>query len=137
MTEADRLSEQDIAALNQLKQDWARHCLNGDWDALVALLADDVVLLPPAQSVVEGKAAARRWLEEFPVIVAFALHVDDTDGRGDFAWARGRFEMTVEHPPAQRVPVAGKWSATYRKSPDGIWLCTSDTWNLNQATPAG
>lgn len=135
LTAAPRIGTEDRTALHDLKDEWVACCLNADWQALGALLTDNVVLLPPDQPIVEGKEAVLAWLRAFPSIGAFTTTVLDADGRADFAWARGTFAMTVEPVPDQRVTMKGKWAATYVKEDDGRWRCASDTWNVDG--PAG
>jgi ketosteroid isomerase-like protein len=134
VTTAPRITADDLAALHELKEEWAEACLRADWEGLGGLLTDNVVFLPPDRPMVEGREGVKAWLREFPPISAFATTVVEADGRVDFAWARGTFTMTVEPTPGQRVTMRGKWSATYLKQDDGRWLCASDTWNVDGPT---
>ncbi len=54
---------EDIAAIRQLAADWRAGWLVGDVDALLALYADDPVVLPWGQPAVFGKAAIRALYE--------------------------------------------------------------------------
>jgi len=132
-----RLTDHDVAQIRGITDEWVRAHLAGDWDALSALHTDDIVFLPPEQPLVEGKAAVRAWLETFPPTTAFTATVVSAEGRPDFAWARGTFELTAEPEPGKPVTMRGKWAAHYRKRADGGWLCASDTWNLDAPLAAG
>lgn len=125
------LSTEDVAQIRGLTAEWVRASLARDWDALTALLTDDVAFLPPDGAVVAGKPAVRQFLEAFPVITAFTANVIAAEGQPELAWARGSFTMTIEPAPGQRVSGVGKWAATYRKRADGSWRCASDTWNFD------
>ena len=50
---------EDIAAIKQLAEEWRAGWLAGDADALLALYADDPVLMPSGQPAVFGKDAIR------------------------------------------------------------------------------
>jgi ketosteroid isomerase-like protein len=132
-----RLADEDLAQLRGLTEEWVQLSLRADWDALVALLTEDAVFLPPDQPIVEGKPAVREWFEAYPPINAFTSSLVAAEGKPDLAWGRGRFAMTVEPAPGQAVAMQGKWAATYRKRGDGGWLCASLTWNLDAPLAAG
>jgi ketosteroid isomerase-like protein len=130
-TAATHLTDQDLAQLRALTEDWVQLSLAKDWGGVVALLTDDVVFLPPDHPIVEGKSAALAYLEAYPPIIAFTASVRYAEGHGDLAWGHGDFNMTVEPAPNQTMTATGKWSAVYRKRADGAWLVASDTWNLD------
>lgn len=132
-----QLAADDTLAIRRICEDeWTRHMLKANWDGLASLMTDDVVFLPPDQPIVQGRKAVRVWLDSFPTIKAFKDKMEHTEGRGDFAWARGTFEMTVEPSPGNRVIMKGKWSTTFRKGSDGRWLQASDTWNTDHPLSA-
>ena len=111
--------------------DWTRIALRADWDGMASTLTDDVVYLPPDQPIVQGKKAVLAWLASFPPVRIFKNKVEYTEGRGDFAWTRGTFEITFEPNPGNHIAMKGKWAATCRKQTDGRWLVASDTWNTD------
>ena len=135
-TTIGQLGDQDIAALRTLLDELVKTSLNRDWDGFVSLLTEDAVWLPPDQPIVAGRAAIREWLDSFPAIKAFQATLESAEGRGDFAWSRGIFDMTVEPQPGQRIAMKGKWSTTSRKRSDGSWLFASDTWNTDHPISA-
>jgi ketosteroid isomerase-like protein len=100
------------------------------------LVADDFVWLPPDEPIVEGKDALRAWVEKFPPIKKFSSTLVRAEGRDDFACPRGTFAVTVESKSGESLLMKGKWTRSYRKQPDGSWLCASDTWNLDEPPKA-
>jgi ketosteroid isomerase-like protein len=126
-----QLSALDREALDRIVDAWLGAGLSADWGKFVSFLTEDAVFLPPDQPVVVGKTAIKVWMEAFPPIKEFTSKLVQADGRGDFAWARGVFEMTVEPTPGQRLRMIGKWTSTFRRQPSGTWLCASDIWNLD------
>ncbi|MGH2400242.1 MAG: YybH family protein [bacterium] len=126
-----QLTSQDLATLRGLVDEWVRTCLDADWDKVTSFLTDDVVFLPPDQPIVQGKSAVKSWFESFPAIKAFAATLEDAEGRGDLASARGTFSLSIEPSPGQRMQITGKWVGLYRKQADGNWLCALDIWNAD------
>lgn len=125
------LTEQDIASLTALVDKTVKLALKADWDEYTKLFHDDVVLLPPNEPVIMGKAAARKWLGNFPRVMAMTSKPVQFDGHEDLAWVRGTFTMTVEAERNNPVKLIGKWVATFRMQPDRTWLCLSDMWNAD------
>ena len=136
-TTLTQLAVEDLLAIRRVCEDeWTRVGLKADWDGMVSLLTDDVVFLPPDLPILQGKEAVRVWLDGFPPIKAFKSKEEHTEGRGDLAWSRGTFEMTVEPDPGSLVTMKGKWTVTLRKESDGRWLVASDTWNTDHPLSA-
>ena len=123
------LSPEDRDALQAYVDEWVSQCFDWDWDALVERLTDDIVLLPPDEPTVIGKAAAAEFFEAFPVMTAFSASIAGADGRADYAALRGPFDMTVETEEGE-AQIVGKWLATYRKE-GGRWRLATDCWNLD------
>ena len=123
------LSPHDRERLQACTDEFVSQCLDRDWDALVERLTDDVVLLPPDEPTVIGKAAAAEFFEAFPVMTAFSAGIAGADGRADYAALRGPFDMTVETEDGE-VRMVGKWMATYRKE-GGRWRLATDCWNFD------
>lgn len=59
-----KTQEQDIRAIEQLAADWRAGWHAGNVDALLALYADEPVLMPQGQPAVNGKPAIRRLYAE-------------------------------------------------------------------------
>ena len=127
------LSPGDMDAIQAYTDEWVSQCLDRDWDALVERLTDDVVLMPPDEPAVIGKAAAADFLEAYPIITALSLSIDSADGRADHAAIRGSFGLTVETEDGE-TQMVGKVLATYRKE-GGRWRMATECWNLD--APAG
>ena len=109
-------------------------------DSLLALMANDVVLMPPNEPVLKGKAAVGAWYEQFLTRLRTSdLRITDREVLigGDWATELAGFEWTL-------VPVAGGPSTTDRGSyiqvwhrePDGRWLFARELWN-STSPPAG
>lgn len=125
------LPEEDRAALEGIMQEYARSALAGDMDAWAGLWAEDGVEMNPNAPAIIGREAIRDNTAALS-ITEFTVSVDDVDGRGDLAYVRGTFSvtMTAEGMPEPRSE-EGKYLTVLRKSPDGTWLIAIDCWNSN------
>jgi ketosteroid isomerase-like protein len=108
-------------------------------DSLMALMAYDVVLMPPNEAVLKGKATVRAWYDQFLTQLRTSnLTITDREVLigGEWATEVAGFEWTL-------VPVAGGPATTERGSyvqvwhhePDGRWLFARELWN-STAPPA-
>ena len=129
MTETDpalaRAHEDYLAAINA-----------NDAEALLAMLTDDAIYLPPHEPAVEGKAAIRPWIEGY--FGAYRTHWDketlELVAAGDWA-----MELAAER--VRDVPVGGgeavedvcKGIIIYRRQADGTWKVARDMWNSDRA----
>jgi uncharacterized protein (TIGR02246 family) len=102
-------------------------------DSLLALMTDDVIIMPPNEPVLKGKDAVRNWYEQFvKQMRTSSLNITDRELLigGDYATEVAGFEWTL-------APVAGGASMTDRGSyiqvwhrqPDGRWLFSREVWN--------
>ena len=102
-------------------------------DSFVVLLSDDVVLMPPNEPVLRGKAAVRAWYDRF--LIQFrtsGLTITDREVLigGDWATELAAFEwalMPVAGGPA--VIDRGSYAQVWHREPDGRWLFSRELWN--------
>jgi uncharacterized protein (TIGR02246 family) len=126
------LSAADTAALRAVHDRFSAALLSHDFDAVAALYAEDAVLLPPQEPAVHGRAAIRKWTASVPSVTRLVLQVDDLDGRGDVAYMRGTFAMTLQPEGAAAVSVAGKYVEILKKQADGAWRFAVDIFNSDR-----
>jgi ketosteroid isomerase-like protein len=131
--EAGPLSEEDVAAIQALDNSWAEAELAGNWNGVGAVMAEDVVLMPPGMPTMTGRAAFLEWAESqdmsFSEVTATAVEIEGQDG---LAYLRGTYSQTytVGGVP-EPISMTGKHLAILRKQPDGSWLVTVWIWNLD------
>ncbi len=109
----------------------------GNVDGLVAVYADDAVLLPPNLPPQKGKAAIRAFWAGFLNVytVRFEIGSDTIEGRGDLAYNVGHYRFTAV-PKAKGAPgVAdeGKFVELLKKQSDGSWKYVVDMYSSNLA----
>jgi ketosteroid isomerase-like protein len=109
-----------------------------DEAAVLALLTDDAVYLPPNEPAVAGKAAIRPWLEGY--FAAYRAHWEKEIREPVAAGAAGAAgDLALEY-AAERVthtPTGGgaalegvcKGLIVSRHQTDGTWKVAKDVWN--------
>jgi ketosteroid isomerase-like protein len=108
-------------------------------DSLMVLMADDVVLMPPNEAVLKGKATVRAWYDQFLTqLRTSSLTITDREVLmgGEWATELAAFEWTL-------VPVAGgpavidrgSYVQVWHRESDGRWLFSRELWN--STTPPG
>jgi ketosteroid isomerase-like protein len=123
------ISPVDTAAIRATIGPWTKNAVDRDWDAFLALCTDDAVFMPPDGPLVQGPAL-RPWLENYPIIKRFEEEFEQVEGQGDVAYARGRFQMTLEI-DRNAVEVDGKFVDVLRRDPNGVWKYAVVIWNSN------
>jgi ketosteroid isomerase-like protein len=118
------------AAVRAATKTWAEAYNAGDIDRIVALYAEDAILMPPNAPAASGHAAMRAYLtqdREGSKAMGLTLHLED-DGAGvagDLGWHSGTYTMTDA---SGKTIERGKWLETWRKTA-GKWRMIRDIWN--------
>ncbi len=130
------LPEEDIAAIRANSDTYVERTLAGDFASVAALFAEDAVMLPPNESMVQGRPAILAYLEAYPTITAFQTTVEEVGGQGSMGFSRGTYSLTatVEGMP-DPIQDTGKWLTIDEKQPDGSWLVTIQIWNSDLSLP--
>jgi ketosteroid isomerase-like protein len=113
-----------------------------DTDKLLVHVADDVIMMPPNETPVRGKAAMRTWYGGF--LSAFKttrLILGDREVALGDGWASELGEYEWELQPAgggEPVIDKGNYMQIWKRQPDGRWLFQREIWNsaIPLATPA-
>jgi ketosteroid isomerase-like protein len=117
-----KLSDADVASIRTatrryVEMDEAR---NKD---LLQLIADDAVYMPPGIAPLEGRKAIEELFKAHPW-EHLSENLAEVDGRGDLAFTRGRWSITLKG-----APVAGSYIEVWQKQPDGTWQIVRKVWN--------
>lgn len=101
----------------------------GDADALMALYAEDAVLLPPDHEPIEGREAIGEfWRQGTDQGLEVSTLRVDTDGKLGYLVGRYRLPATEDEPAD-----SGKYVMCLERQRDGSWLLTADIWNSSSA----
>ncbi len=126
------LSDADAAAIRNTIDSFVQANLASDWAAVAALFTEDAVRMPQNEPMVVGRAAILASMEAEPVTFTQWSNAPlEIDGRGDLAYARGTYSLTVAGMPQ----VVGKYVSILRQQPDGSWLFAAGIWNHDQPLP--
>ena len=125
------------AAIKAVTAAWLEAYNAGDVEKIVAMYADDGVLMPPHAAVATGHAGIRAFLTA-DTAAAKAAGVKLVPGAttagvaGDTGWESGSYTAT----DASGTPVdSGSYLSVSRKT-NGKWLFIRDTYNSDRPLPA-
>ena len=119
----------DYEAIRTLINTWLAATRAGDIDAVLALMAPDVVFLIPGQPTMNGRAAFEQSLRGVLAThtIDSSSDIDEIVVSGDMAYTRTRLHITVTPKdggaPVQRV---SQTLSILRKGSDGMWLLSRD-----------
>jgi ketosteroid isomerase-like protein len=109
-------------------------------DSLLALMTEDVVLMPPNEPVLRGKAAVSEWYGKFVGMMrTTGLTVTNREVLigGDYASEIATFEWgLVSREGGPAITDRGSYIQVWQRQPDGRWLFSREVWN-SMAPPGG
>jgi ketosteroid isomerase-like protein len=110
-----------------------------DVETFMSYVADDVVLMPPGEAPVRGKAEVRRWYETFlSQYRTSSLLLTDKEVfvGGDWAAERGAYEWGLT-PTAGGAPVVdrGSYLQIWARQPQGEWRFAREIYNSSVPAP--
>ena len=130
------LSEADRTAIRQADENDMKLMNAKDWKGDLALYEEDAIELPPHQAAVQGKAAIQAWDEAFPPFSNFQEQSLEIEGRGNLAYDRGTYSMTITPAGAAPIEDHGKYLAIWRKQSGGLWKISRLIYNSDLPLPA-
>ncbi len=128
----------DTSGIDRLRVVHAAAVNAGDAEAWAACFTDDGVQMPPNFGANAGKAAIQGWSNGFLSMFAcrFGLSVEEVKAAGDWAFERGRYDITLTpRAGGQSMNDKGKYITIYQRQSDGSWKIARDIWNSNQPLP--
>jgi len=132
------LSAQDKAAIKKLCDDAATMMTQPkpDWAAYVQhYYAEDATVLVPNMPPVKGRAAIQALFAAFPPVTNVKFDPAEVDGRGDLAYVRGNYEMTMNPPGAPALTDKGKYLEVHKRQADGAFKVLYDSWSSDLPLP--
>ncbi len=114
-----------------------QHFLNAmadnDTDALLEVLAHDVVFYPPGSDPLHGLDAVRQWYDNVKTeALTDSLSVPNRDVviADDYGIETGHYQWTLKPVNGgDSFNAAGYFIAIWKKQGDGSWKIVSDLWN--------
>ena len=135
---AEILSGNDIPGIDRLRDVHVAAVNDGDADRWAACFTGDAVQMPPHFAANAGKAAIQGWSKGFLSMFAcrFSLSVEEVQAAGEWAFERGRYEITLTpRAGGESMDDHGKYITIYRRQSDGSWKIARDIWNSSQSLP--
>ncbi len=126
-----QLQPDDAAQIRATIDPWRQACLDRDWDALLAMCTENVVISGPGDPSVSGDTL-RPWLESYPIIKTMEVNFDSIEISGDLAAVRGSGGMLLEV-EGQEVPEIFDFIDIFRKDGSGTWLYSAINFNSKDA----
>jgi len=128
--------EYDIAAIEEVLNQYAVTASAGDFEGWLALHADDVVKMPPGEPPIFGKEALRASFT--PGFAAFNLscviYPEETVVQGDLGFARGTYTISATPKDGGEtfdLMTNGKYLTLCKRQADGSWKISHDCYNSN------
>jgi ketosteroid isomerase-like protein len=131
-----KLGDKDVAAIKSSSDAFSKGLVAGDPAAVSLFYTEGASFLPPNDKAIAGRAAISTWIKALPPVKDFKLTPVEIEGRGDLAYVKGTFAMTLV-PPGAPGPVndVGKYLEIRRKQADGSWLIAVDIFNSDLPPP--
>ena len=133
------LAAADMAAIRATDSAFAGAAGSGDAAAVAAIYLADARLMPPNAPTVEGREAIQKFwtglLDAYQI--RFDVAAEEIEGRGDLAYARGRYTLDGT-PKANGAPPLhdeGKFLEVLRRQPDGSWRYAVDMYSSDLPAP--
>lgn len=102
-------------------------------DSVLAVMAEDVILMPPHEPVLKGKTAVRPWYEALVTqLRTVSLTVQDREVRigGDWVTEVAGFEWKLAPiGGGAEIVERGTYVQVWHREPDGRFLLTREVWN--------
>lgn len=134
-TSSRRLTDRDVTAVRESMDAYVRTALAADWEAWGKLMLPDVVAMPPNHATVIGREAAVAWGKAFPKLTRFNLNVEEISGRGDMAYARGRYALSMLGPDGKTMTDKGSFLEIHTRQGDGTWPYARFIWHSDTPLP--
>ena len=121
--------DDDVQAIRTLIETWLRATREADVEAVLALMAPDVVFLAAGQPPMVGRDAFERGMRQWMAdhVVESRSQIEEIEVAGDMAYCRTQLKITLiskhGNTPIER---SGHTLSILRKGADGKWLLARD-----------
>ena len=124
--------EADVEAIKSLSDEIMKAYNEGDLEALTAIVAEDVVFMPPGKPAFIGKEAIRNWHDFDKISFDVNITVEEVQVLGDWAFMRDIWIGTVtQKESGEKFELNNKSLILLRRQPDGTWKMSYSIFNSN------
>jgi ketosteroid isomerase-like protein len=128
----------DEETIRKLDADWVKAAQSKQVDAWVAFYSDDAAVLPPNESVANGRDQIKKSVSGLLGLPGLEISWRPTRVEAarasDLAYLYGTYEVSFDESPGKRTIDRGKIVEIWKKQADGNWKCVVDTWNSDLPT---
>ena len=132
-------AEAAVATLRAMDSALSAAVAARDPERTAGFYADNAVLMPVAEPIVEGRDAIREeWRHVFGIpgfTNTSRLVALEPSQAGDLAYLRGVYESPMLGPDGQQVIERGKWLSVWKRQADGAWRIVADIFNTDAPPP--
>lgn len=136
------VAKTDPSVITSLREKYEAAENAGDPAAVLALWADDGILMPPNRPALEGKGAIEENYKQQFAMGKTSLKINGSEAvaSADWAFERGAYSLKITGPDAAAAPLVeeeGKYIVIAKKQSDGSWKTSRLIFNSNApAAPA-
>jgi len=132
--------EADIAAIEDVLNQYAVAANTGDFELWLSLHADDVVKIGPDAPAIFGRDALRANKEAAwdNFTLEMALYPEEAQVSGDLGFARGTYTLSITPKAGGETIIVmpdGKYLTICKRQADGSWKISHDCYNSNVPPP--
>jgi len=120
------LSPDDHSAIELSSKHWVETYNQNDWQGLAALFTPDATMMPPNGLAVQGREAIAKWEGANEAGFRIAFKLEAIEGRGDFAYVRGRSCVFIPDGAGGYGVDVGKFVEVRKQQSRGEWLIEGD-----------
>jgi len=120
----------DMAAMSAQVEGFVGAWNAGDVEALAAGIAEDAVLMKPTATIVGREAILADAAEAYDyTLMQQSAAVEEVFALGEYAYARGTWNLDPTDAAGEVPAMSGQWSAVYKASAEGRWQTWRWMWN--------
>ena len=128
--------EDDIAAIEDVLNQYSVAVNTGDFELWLSLHADDVVKMGPDAPAIFGREALRAAKEAAwdNFTLEMGLYPEEAQVSGDLGFARGNYTLSITPKAGGETIITvpdGKYSTICKRQADGSWKIYIDCYNSN------
>ncbi|PAP94858.1 YybH family protein [Mesorhizobium wenxiniae] len=116
----------DERAIRKLVETWMDASRRGDTATVLSLMTDDAIFMVPGREPFDKEIFAAAAQEMAGVHVDGTNEIVELQLLGDWAFMRGRIDMTATPPNGKPVRQSGYTLTLLRKEADGEWRLARD-----------
>jgi len=125
-TQATHTKYDDELAIRELVDKWLAATKSGDFDAVLRLMANDVIFMVPNGEPFGKEAFAAQSKQMKDMKIDGKCDIKEIEVLDDRAWMRNHLDISITMPDGKTTKRSGYTLTILRKNPDGNWVIARD-----------